>query len=189
MPERITGPRDDACQGLDRLHGRRPPFHRFLAADRLEAETATLPDENAHPVATDDPPGLVGEHECRRHRVERFVHRSAEAVDLRERRLLCVDRLRLSTGKVRPRHDPDLGQEGEEALLDLRWVRLVKDLEESGPLAVAFDRSRDEQEIGGIARHRLAVGPGQLRSRGDQHPLGAPEERFHQATMHLLVLG
>jgi hypothetical protein len=104
------------------------------------------------------------------------VDRPAEAIDLGERGLLGVDRLRLPAGKVRPRHRPDLGEEGEEALLNLGRVGLVEDLEEARPLAVAVDRCRDEEEIGRIAGHRLAVGAGQLGAGGDQHSLGAGEE-------------
>ena len=117
------------------------------------------------------------------------MDRPAEAVDLGERGLLGVDRLRLAAGKVRSRHRPDLGKEREEALLDLGGVGLVEDLEEARPLAVAVDRCRDEKKIGRIAGHRLAVGAGQLGAGGDQHPFGPRQERLHEVAVHLLGLG
>ena len=117
------------------------------------------------------------------------MDRPAEAIDLGERGLLGVDRLRLPAGKVRSRHRPDLGKEREEALLDLGGVGLVEDLEEARPLAVAVDRCRDEKKIGRIAGHRLAVGAGQLGAGGDQHPFGPRQERLHEVAVHLLGLG
>ena len=188
MPERIAGASDDAGEGLDRLDRRGPALHRFLAADGLESEASATADEDTHAVAADDPPGLIGEHERRRDRVERFVDRPAEAVDLRERGLLGVDRLRLATGEVAARHRRHLGEEGEESLLDFRGVGLVENLEEPGPLSVAIDRGSDEKEIGRVARHRFSVGAGQLGPGGDQHPFGAGEERFDESAMRLLRL-
>ena len=84
MPEGIARLGHDAGQALDCLYGRGPPFHRLLAAHRLQPELPPPPDQHAHPIAADDASRLVGHHEGGRHRVERLVDGPAKPLDLRQ---------------------------------------------------------------------------------------------------------
>ena len=176
-------------QRLDRLHGRCPALHRFLAAHRLQPQLSPAPHQHAHPVAADDPPGLVGQHEGRGDRIERLVDRAAEAVDLREGRLLGVERAKLPPLQVAAGDRRHLVEEAEVAPLDVGLVGMMKHLDHPGAGSRPVDRRGDHQQVGRIAGKGLSLGVGQLRAGRHQQAGGAPEERLHELPVRLLRFG
>jgi len=189
MPKRLAGTGHDPSQGLDRLHLVGPSLHALLAADGLQPELPPPPHEHAHPVAADDPAGLVGQHEGRGDGIERLVHRPGEPLHLGQRRLLIAQGDHLPPLQIVAGDDRELLQKHQVAPLHLLVLRVLKNLDQAGPGFTPLDRHGDPREGRRGGRQGLAVGAGHLGPGGHDQPRRAAKQRLHQREVALFGLG
>ena len=187
VPERVACLGDNPGQPLDGLHGRGSPLHRFLTAHGFQPQNAATLHQHAHPIAADDPAGLVGQHKRRGHGIERLVHGPAEPLHLRERSLLNIilDEL-LPLGhhllvvslpvEVDGSEAGHLLRKPQVAPLNVVLVWLVEEFDQARSARRAVDRGRDHQQRRAIRRQGRPIGPVHRLTRSHQHAGTAAKE-------------
>ena len=112
----------------------------------------------------------------------------AEPIDLRQRRLLGVERDELPPLEIAVGHGRHLLEKRQIAPLDVGSIRLMKHLDQTGPAARAVERGGHDDQIGRILRGRLAVRGGEGRPRRHEQTRGIPHQRLHEPTVGFLRL-